>query len=271
MWGASGQTPQMRLVNVGISSTGRPTQKRSKPRSSGIWKYALATSPSGSRKISILPWPSSLVTGSIVIRSISRLLPAVLPGRAAAAQQRTRQAEAVELAHRVGDAVEHFVDLLGLGCIDHRGEGRHQAGAVVDPAPSRAVAADARGRDGRAQGAAAVAGRGAVAGQALLEEADLRVETGDLLDADELVDLLDVALAGALAADRRGSGAKDRALWRKRSGAVESLDHGLECRPDLDGLGRAAGDRVVHVHDLVEGPQDGLERGQVGSEEHTSE
>ena len=27
MWCASGQTPQMRLVSVGISSTGRPTQK----------------------------------------------------------------------------------------------------------------------------------------------------------------------------------------------------------------------------------------------------
>src|SRR5450759_5442304 len=126
--------------SIETASTGRPTQKRSKPRSSGIWKYALATSPSGSRKISILPWPSSLVTGSIVIRSIARLLPAVLPGRAAAAQQRTRQAEAVELAHRVGDAVEHLVDLLGLGSLDHRGEGRNKAGAVVDNSPSRAVA-----------------------------------------------------------------------------------------------------------------------------------
>ncbi len=38
IWCASGHTPQMRFVNSGISSTGRPTQNRSKPRSSGIWK-----------------------------------------------------------------------------------------------------------------------------------------------------------------------------------------------------------------------------------------
>ncbi len=38
MWCASGHTPQMRGVMRASSSTGRPTQKRSKPRSSGIWK-----------------------------------------------------------------------------------------------------------------------------------------------------------------------------------------------------------------------------------------
>ena len=36
MWCASGHTPQMRLVSTAISSTGRPTQNCSKPRSSGI-------------------------------------------------------------------------------------------------------------------------------------------------------------------------------------------------------------------------------------------
>ena len=86
---------------------------------------------------------------------------------------------------------------------------------------------------------------------------------GDLLDADELADLLDVALAGALVADGRVAGAQDRALGRQRPGAVEGLDHGLQGRPDLRRLGRAAGDRVVHVHDLVQGAQDRLELGQV--------
>ena len=67
MWCASGQTPQIRVVMRGISSTGRPTQNCSNPRSSGIWKYVFATSPSSFRKMSIFPWPSSLVIGSILI------------------------------------------------------------------------------------------------------------------------------------------------------------------------------------------------------------
>ncbi len=68
---ASGQTPQMRDVMRGISSTGRPSQNFSNPRSSGTWKKQSATSPASSRKISILPWPSSRVTGSMLIRRVA--------------------------------------------------------------------------------------------------------------------------------------------------------------------------------------------------------
>jgi len=38
MWWASGHTPQIRVVIRGISSTGRPWQNTSNPRSSGTWK-----------------------------------------------------------------------------------------------------------------------------------------------------------------------------------------------------------------------------------------
>ncbi len=38
MWWLAGQTPQMRVTMRGSSSIGRPSTKRSKPRSSGIWK-----------------------------------------------------------------------------------------------------------------------------------------------------------------------------------------------------------------------------------------
>ena len=67
MWWLAGQTPQMRVTIRGSSSIGRPTTKRSKPRSSGIWKKQSSTAPSSSRKISILPWPSRRVMGSILI------------------------------------------------------------------------------------------------------------------------------------------------------------------------------------------------------------
>ena len=74
MWCAEGQTPQMRCVMRGISSAARPMQNRSNPRSSGICRYALATSPWSSRKISILPWPSRRVMGSMVMRWLIRSL-----------------------------------------------------------------------------------------------------------------------------------------------------------------------------------------------------
>src|ERR1017187_2828445 len=57
----------MRDVICGMLSAGRPWANFSKPRSSGTWKKARSTVPSSLRKISILPWPSSRVTGSMVI------------------------------------------------------------------------------------------------------------------------------------------------------------------------------------------------------------
>ena len=67
MWCAAGHTPQSLLVRTGSSCTCLPMQNLSKPLSSGICMYAFETSPFSSRNISILPCPSSLVTGSIVI------------------------------------------------------------------------------------------------------------------------------------------------------------------------------------------------------------
>ena len=58
------------------------------------------------------------------------------------------QAETVERAHRVRDAVaKDAVDLLRIVRVDHRRQGRHHPGAVIVDALVRAVAADARGAD----------------------------------------------------------------------------------------------------------------------------
>jgi len=70
-WWATGQTPQIRVVMMGMSSAGRPTQNASKPRSSGTFRYAFSTSPSSLRKMDTLPWPSSLVIGSMLISFIA--------------------------------------------------------------------------------------------------------------------------------------------------------------------------------------------------------
>ena len=100
-------------------------------------------------------------------------------------EQRGCQAEAVELADRVGQARQDALDVLGLAGVHDRGVGREEAGTEVPDPVGGAVAADAGRPGGRALGAAAVARCRPAAGQALLEEAELRVDLGEALDARE--------------------------------------------------------------------------------------
>ena len=131
----------------------------------------------------------------------ARLLPVVLPGRPAAAEQRTRQAEAVELADRIDDAVEHLVD-LARAWSRRRPTRRPTSGGLRSPRRLRRLRSSrctARRRPGRGRRSRCGSPGRCRAGPARAGRSPDR--TGDLLDADELVDLLDVALAGALVAD----------------------------------------------------------------------
>ena len=62
-WCDHGQTPQMRGVMRGMSSTGRPMQKLSNPRNSMTFTRARSTLPVSSSWMVILAWPSMRVTG----------------------------------------------------------------------------------------------------------------------------------------------------------------------------------------------------------------
>ncbi len=63
----TGQIPQIRAINDGISENGRPWQNFSNPRSCVTWKRASATNPCSSNSMVILPWPSTRVTGLITM------------------------------------------------------------------------------------------------------------------------------------------------------------------------------------------------------------
>jgi hypothetical protein len=62
-WWDQGQTPQMLVTMRGISSTGRPRQNFSKPRSSTTLTRASPTLPASSSWMVTLAWPSIRVTG----------------------------------------------------------------------------------------------------------------------------------------------------------------------------------------------------------------
>ncbi len=66
-WCDHGHTPQMLVTIRGSSSTGRPMQNFSKPRSSTTLTKVSATLPLSSRSIVTLACPSILVTGASVI------------------------------------------------------------------------------------------------------------------------------------------------------------------------------------------------------------
>ena len=174
------------------------------------------------------------------------------PGGFAGAQQRAGQVEAVELPDRVGDAVQDLFDLVRIVAVDHRGEGSHQAGAVIQHAFRRAVAADALGAGLRAERAAAVARGRAVARDALLQQAQLRVDALDILDAHEFLDRLHIARAWAVIADGRAAGADHRPFRGQAGFAVQHFDHQVDHRGNLVRFGRAAGHVVIHRHHLVQ-------------------
>src|SRR5512143_1570453 len=173
---ASGQTPQMRGVMRGISSTGRPSQNFSNPRSSGTWKKQSATLPSASRKMSILPWPSRRVMGSMLIRrypaaviACGLVMPILRPSLGDL-EQAGRKREAAEASDRVRDARDECRRaLLGPG-LDQGAHGADHGGGLVFGVRRRAVAALA-GHVGLHAESAAPAARGrAEAHQPLLQE-----------------------------------------------------------------------------------------------------
>ena len=143
-----------------------------------------------------MPCPSRRVIGSIVRRVMYAPLRRAgedgfnrlgrrgrsRPGHPRATEQRTGQAEPIELPDRVRQAVEDPVDLPGLGRVDDRCERGHQPRPEVDDAIGRAVAADARRTGERALRGAPAPGRRTVARQPLLEQAQARVDRRHVLD-----------------------------------------------------------------------------------------
>src|SRR5512137_963240 len=122
----------------GISSTGRPSQNFSKPRSSGTWKKQSATSPSASRKMSIFPCPSRRVIGSMLIRRKGGVVAEcavviVRSSRASPAglERARRQAEAVERPGRIGDPVHDLAGPVLGRRVDNRAERAEHGGALV--------------------------------------------------------------------------------------------------------------------------------------------
>ena len=85
---------------MGISSAGRPWTNFSKPRSSGTWKSKVYV-PLGIQEISMRPWPSRRVTGSIAIFCLGIVITPT-----AFVREGGRQAVAVESANRVGETFE---------------------------------------------------------------------------------------------------------------------------------------------------------------------
>src|ERR1039458_4050374 len=137
----------MRDVICGILSAGRPWANFSKPRNSGTWKYARSTEPSSFRKISILPWPSSRVIGSMVIRRLEAgmVMLAMWSLQSFSFQERRRQAVPVEGAHRVRNAIEDAVYILHASAPADDGSHRTQRfGAEIAPAAGGSETAGAR-------------------------------------------------------------------------------------------------------------------------------
>src|ERR1039458_6326940 len=152
----------MRDVICGILSAGRPWANFSKPRNSGTWKYARSTEPSSFRKISILPWPSSRVIGSMVIRRLEAgmVMLAMWSLQSFSFQERRRQAVPVEGAHRVRNAIEDAVYILHASAPADDGSHRTERFGGYrphlrwhsGPGGARHVAVDAPGPASRARG-----------------------------------------------------------------------------------------------------------------------
>ena len=97
----------------------------------------LATFPSSSRKISILPCPSSRVMGSIAMAFGHSLLPSI-SGRPGRLEQRMGHAELIESAGRVDDPIQDGLDLLRIPAVDDRGPAQSSC-VLLDPALLPAV------------------------------------------------------------------------------------------------------------------------------------
>ena len=88
-----------------------------------------------SRKMWILPWPSSRVIGSMRISRVHRADLFVFPGRDAAVQQRSGQAVAVERADRVGDLGHAGGDLF----LARRRRGARRSPTALSPRSRRTL------------------------------------------------------------------------------------------------------------------------------------
>ena len=128
-------------------------------------QVGVARRPRSSRKMSIRPWPSRRVIGSMVIGLHRRHPP----------QQGVAEAEAVEGPDRVRDPIQDLLDLLLVGGVDDRGQRRDHLGPLVTHLGRRPVAAAARHARLRAQRAAARARGGPQAHEPLVQEAAARV------------------------------------------------------------------------------------------------
>src|ERR1022692_1783552 len=257
----------MREVICGMLSAGRPWANFSKPRNSGTWKYARSTEPSSLRKISILPWPSSRVIGSMVIRRLEagmvRL--AMWSLQSFSFQERRRQAVPVEGAHRVGDTIEDAVDILHASAPADDGSHRTQRfGAEIahaaggsETAGARHVAVDAPGPAPRARGRPQ-------ARHTLRQDALIGIQHA-LLHSPETFQFqflgMRVAARALVAQGAVGPHPRARRGQRLR-------EQGLKRVPDDLWGWRAAGDIIIHRDGTVQG-ENRIE--QLRSEEHTSE
>ncbi len=177
-----------------------------------------------------------------------------LPG---AVEQAVRQAEAVEGAGGIDDACQDRANLGFVLAVDHRGNGAQHAGALVDDALRRAVAAHTGHVGGGTARLAAAAGGQAGTQDALFEQAvgGVGLEGGHTLKAPD-------ALLGAHPLALVAHGARPRPQHCPVGGqgflAVQGADDPLEHRRDLLALRRTAGDGVVDRHHLGEGLQAGI-------------
>ena len=113
-------------------------------------------------------------------------------------------------------------NLFGIIAVDHRSESRHQPGAIIQHAFCRSIAADALRAGLRAERAAAVTRGRAIAGDALLQQAQVGINYGSMswMRTNFLIGLLHCVCAGShriLSIRRRRSTGLWAAGWLHRA------------------------------------------------------